>query len=118
MNALTHEYPLHLRRIAVRIDCDFRRRLRRFVQSRRIRGADLDPDLEGAGQITHRNRRLIGVRDPTRKHDPFRILEAIREDARREVFRRLRRMHRDAERQRFIAPAIHVRHGDVERVDR
>src|ERR1044071_2233092 len=62
MDALAVERAQELRRILVRIHRAARRGLRRLVQARGIRRADLDPGLECTGEIAHRDRRLVGFR--------------------------------------------------------
>src|SRR4051812_22837552 len=74
MDALSGELTQQLLRISVRVDGNTRRCLARLVQARRVRRAELHPQLERAGEIAHGERRLVRLRDSTRERDAFGIL--------------------------------------------
>jgi hypothetical protein len=59
--------------------------------------ADLDPDLQGSGQVAHGNRRLVRLREPLRESDSLPVLQAERQHARDEVLVALGRVLRRLE---------------------
>ena len=56
------------------------------IAPRRIGCADIDPDLDHAGQIAHRNDRLFRFRHAARKFDAFREFKQVGQDPRDQVF--------------------------------
>src|SRR4249920_49701 len=118
MDALAVERAQELRRILVGVHRDARRGLRRLVQARGIRRADLDPGLERAGEIAHLDRRLVGLRQPAREGNALGVLEAIRENAGNQIFVTLRWMLCRLELERLIYAAVDIAQPDREMVDR
>ena len=87
------------------------------MQPRRIRQTDINPRLDRAGEIAHRNRRLVGVGQPRRERDPLAELAGVREYPRDQELLGFGRVARDAERQRFVDLAVGVGEIDVDGVD-
>jgi hypothetical protein len=88
------------------------------VQPRRVGRAHVDPGAKHAGEIAHRERRLIGIGQPAGEGQAFGVLEAIGEHARDEMLFGLRGMARHLERQRLVHAAVDIRQLDSEIVDR
>ena len=57
--------------ILVRVYRDTRRELGGPVQPRGLGRADIDPNAQGAGEVAHRNRRLVGIGQTIRETDSF-----------------------------------------------
>ena len=104
--------------ILVRVDGHARGELRGLVQPRGIGSADVDPRLEGAGQIANGDRRLVWSRDTWRELDPVGELHQIGDHSRDEILLGLGGMARDAQRHRFVDTTVGVREVDVDVVDR
>src|SRR5258707_734952 len=81
--------------------------------ARGIGCADVDPDLERAGEVAHRERRFLRCGDAARKADAFGVFQAIGEHAREQVLPALGRVARDLERERRVGAAVDV--GELDR---
>src|SRR5665647_613671 len=118
MHSLAGELAQQMERIPMRVDRNARRGLARLVQPRRVRRAELHPELQRAGEIAYGERRLVRLRDPARERDPLGVLEAVGDHPREQIFLRLGGLLRDTKRERLVDAAVDVRELDVEVVDR
>ena len=80
--------------VLVDVDDDTGRELGRTMQPVRGGRADVDPRVQPAGEIAHRDGRLVGVGQPARELDALGVLETVRQQPGDEEFVRLRRMPR------------------------
>jgi len=104
--------------VVVRVDGYPRSGLGCPVQPRSVRRADLDPRPHRTGPIAHLERRLIGVGEPLREGESLAMLEAEREHPGAQKRLALRWMSRDAQVDRFVDIAIHVRELHAELMNR
>ena len=116
VDALAGELADELPRILVRVDHHPGRGLARLVQPGGVRSADVDPGTQGAGEVAHRQRRLVRLRQPAREGDALAVLQAVRQHPGQEIFLGLRRLSGDAQRQRLVDAAVDVGELDVEGV--
>jgi hypothetical protein len=88
--------------------------MRRAMQPGSLGRADIDPNAQCTGEIAHRNCRLIWISQPIGETDTFGVLQAVRKNARQQVFLRLRRMTRHAQIQGQIDTAVRIGEFDLE----
>ena len=117
MNPLTAEPCRQLRGIFMCIHGNASSGLARSMQAGRFRSSDINPDLQCTRQVAYGDRRLVRLGDPVRKHDTFRVLEAIGEHPGQHALRRFGRMTSYAQAQRLVDVAIRVRQLNVEYVN-
>src|ERR1019366_9993810 len=79
---------------------------------------DLDPRLQRAREIAHADRGHVRLADAFRKRDSLTVLEAVRENACREILLGLRGMARGLDGERFVDTTVDVAECDVDRVHR
>ena len=101
----------------MRVHHNARRRLARLVQPRRIRRANVDPDLHGARQVADCERGNIGSAMPLEKPMPSRYSRQYARTRETDTPRSPDGW-RDADGEGFIHPSIYVGELDLEVVDR
>src|SRR4051812_14401014 len=102
----------------MRVDRHARRGFGGLVQPRRVGRTDIDPRAQLAGEVAHRERRLIGLVQPARERQAFGELETVGENSGDEIVLRFRGMARRFQLERLVDAAIDVRKLDSEMVDR
>ena len=80
--------------------------------------ADLDPGAQCSGEIANHHCRFVWLGEPFGEHDAFGVFQAVSQDARDEILRRLRWMPRHTQRQRLVDVSIDVGELDIEVIDR
>ena len=117
MDALSGELTYDLPRVLVSVHSNPSGCFARFVQARRVRSPDVDPHLEGSGEVANGDARLVWLGEPFGKAYTLGVFEAVGDHPRKKVLLGFRWMPRDPESDGFVDTTVDVGQLDVEVVN-